>query len=203
MKTLLSVLIFIIIFQHSVTGQGKMEPFEKVIFERAKVNGEEASKFFKEVIHYPASRADGNVFVSFTIDKAGRIDNIEVLNEVNGIFKIEVLNALNNSSGLWKPTMFDGLALNKKYIAAFNFTASNAFQYKKDKSLRYYRSGNMTKALKLINEAIMIDPYDIDLYHVRAEIYRHQSRHDLETEDLTKCLELNRDILFDIWFLNI
>jgi len=203
MKTIFGAIFFIIVFHYTSTGQVKTLPFERVRFEKAKINGEEASKFFRQVIRYPSGHADANVFVSFIIDKAGKIDSIRVLNEVNGIFKNEVLNALSKSSGLWMPTMFDGLALYKKYIAAFNFTGSNAFQYKKDKSLRYYRRGNMTKALKLLNEAIIIDPYDIELYKVRAEIYRLQSKPDLETLDLTKCFELNRDILFDIWFLNI
>ncbi len=202
MKTLFGA-FFLIIFQLAAAGQPSSSPFEKARFEKARINGEEASKFFRQNIRYPAEHNDGNVFVSFVIDKAGNIDSIKVLNEPLNIFSNAVLNALSKSSGCWMPTTFDGLTLYKKYIAAFNFTASNVFQYKKDKSLRYYRMGNMTKALKLVNEAIMIDPYDIELYQIRAKIYKHQSREDLEAIDLTKCYELNRDILFDMWFVSI
>ena len=208
MKTLYGVLFLTIIFYCNVTGQDKSGPFEKARFEKARVNGEEAAKFFKQIIHYPYSpgifgHIDGNVFVSFVVDKTGQIDSVRILNEPNEMFTNEVLNALDKSSGLWMPTMFDGIALYKRYISAFNFTASNAFQYKKDKSFRYFKRGNFTKALTLINEAIKLDPYDIELYQARALIYKKQMKHDLELKDLARCFELNRDILVDIWISSI
>lgn len=208
MKTLLGSLLIIILLHGRLTGQENSGPFEKARFEKARINGEDASKFFRQKIQYPYSpgffgQIDGNVFVTFIIDKKGQIDSIMVLNQPNVMFQNVVLNALNESSGLWIPTMFDGVALYKRYIAAFNFTASNAFQYKKDRSLRYFKKGLLTKALKLINEAIVIDPYDIELYQTRAIIYKKQVKHDLEILDETKCYDLNRDILVDMWFLNI
>jgi tetratricopeptide (TPR) repeat protein len=205
MKTYFGILLLAILIQYKTTGQEKPQPFEKVFFEKAKINGEEASKFFLKTIHYPfnptiGTLIDGSVFVSFIIDKEGKIDSIKVLNEANELFKEEVYTALGNSSGLWKPANFDGIVLYKKYIAAFNFCRSNAFQYKKDKSFQYYKRGDMRKALKLINEAIKIDPYNIGSYQARAMIYRKQKNDVMENHDLEKCIELNSDLLFDIWF---
>jgi tetratricopeptide (TPR) repeat protein len=205
MKTYFGTLLLIILIQYNTTGQEKPQPFEKAIFEKAKINGEDASKFFLKTIHYPfnptvGTLIDGSVFVSFIIDKEGKIDSIKVLNEANELFKEEVFTALGNSSGLWKPTNFDGIVLYKKYIASFNFNRSNAFQYKKDKSFQYYKRGDMRKALKLINEAIKIDPYNIGSYQARAMIYKKQKNHEMEDHDLEKCVELNSDLLFDIWF---
>jgi tetratricopeptide (TPR) repeat protein len=208
MKALVGSLLLIILFHGILPGQGNSGLFEKARFEKARINGEDASKFFRQKIHYPYTpgifgNIDGNVFVTFTIDKKGQIDSVKVLNQPREMFQSAVLNALNESSGLWVPTTFDGVALYKRYIAAFNFTASNAFQYKKDKSLRYFKRGLLSKALKLINEAISIDPYDIELYQTRALIYKKQVKHDLEVLDEAKCYDLNRDILIDMWFLNI
>jgi tetratricopeptide (TPR) repeat protein len=205
MKTYFGILYLIILIRYTATGQEKPQFFEKAIFEKAKISGEDASKFFLNTIHYPfnptlGTLIDGSVFVSFIIDKEGKIDSIKVLNEANEMFREEVSTALGNSSGLWKPTSFDGIILYKKYIAAFNFNRSNAFQYKKDKSYHYYKIGDMRKALRLINEAISIDPYNIGSYQARAMIYKKQKNHEMEIHDLEKCIELNSDVLFDIWF---
>ena len=179
--------------------------FEKVSFDKAMINGEEASKFFIKNIQIPYNSGlggypDGNVFVSFIISKTGQIDSISVINEPNVMYENIVIGAFENSSGLWSPTRFDNLALDKKYVAGFNFTVTNSFFYKKDKSFSYYRKGNMEKALKLINEVLKMDPYDIELYWDRALIYKKQNRHDLESLDIAKCYELNNNLLFDIWF---
>jgi tetratricopeptide (TPR) repeat protein len=205
MKTFFGILLLIIFIHNSITGQQKPETFVKASFEKAKIYGEDASKFFVQNIQFPynsliAGYSDGSVFVSFIIMDTGQIDSVEVINEPGELFKGVVLNALEKSSGLWRPTRFDDLALGKKYIAGFNFSATNAFFVKKDKSFRYFKRGNMGKALKLINEALKLDPYDIELYQDRALIYKKQNKHDLEALDLAKCYVLNNNVLFDIWF---
>lgn len=205
MKTYLGILFLTTLIHYTISGQEKPQPFERVVFEKARINGEDASKFFLQSIHYPynptiGTLIDGSVFVSFIIDKEGKLDSIKVLNEANELFKEEVFTALGNSSGLWKAPSFDGIVLYRKYIAAFNFCKSNTFQYKKDKSFQYYKRGDMRKALKLINEAIKIDPYNIGSYQARAMIYKKQKNDVLEANDLDKCVELNSVLLFDIWF---
>jgi tetratricopeptide (TPR) repeat protein len=210
MRTFIGILSLMILIRCSSARQEKFQEFEKsgfekVSFDKAMINGEEASKFFIKNIRIPYNSGpggypDGNVFVSFIISKTGQIDSISVINEPNAMYEEIVINAFNKSSGLWSPTRFDDLALDKKYVAGFNFTVTNSVFYKKDKSFQYYKKGNMEKALKLINEVLKMDPYDIELYRDRALIYRKQDRHDLEILDLAKCYELNNNLLFDIWF---
>jgi tetratricopeptide (TPR) repeat protein len=205
MKTCFISLLLIILFHYNAIGQEESLTFEKASFEKAKINGEDALKFFRQNIHYPYNPArdgyiDGGVFISIIIDKTGQIDSINILNEPNLGFEDEVMYALSKSLGSWMPTRFDGISLYKKYIAAFNFTSTNSFQFKKDKCYQYFKKGNMPKALKLINEALKIDPYDIASYQTRAAIYRKQKKYDLESLDLTKINELNNILLFDTWF---
>jgi tetratricopeptide (TPR) repeat protein len=210
MRTFIGILSLMILIRCSSARQEKLQEFEKsgfekVSFDKAMINGEEASRFFIKniLISYnsaPGGYTDGNVFVSFIISKTGQLDSISIINEPNEMYEEMVINAFKKSSGLWSPTRFDDLALDKKYVAGFNFAVTNSVFYKKDKSFQYYKKGNMEKALKLINEVIKIDPYDIELYLDRALIYKKQSRHDLEILDLAKCYELNNNLLFDIWF---
>ncbi len=210
MRTFVGILSLMILIRCSSARQEKLLEYEKaaydkVSFDKAMINGEEASKFFINNLFLsfnsaPFGYTDGNVFVSFIISKTGQLDSISVINEPNAMYEEMVINAFKRSSGLWSPTRFDDLALDKKYVAGFNFTVTNSIFYKKDESFRYYKKGNMEKALNLINEVIKIDPYDIELYLDRALIYKKQSRHDLEILDLAKCNELNNNLLFDIWF---
>ncbi len=179
--------------------------FDRTVFEKAKVNNEDASVFFSQNIHYPYNSlidgySDGNVFVSFIVRKNGQIDSIQILNQQGELFKDTVLDALNKSSGLWNPCNFDGILFDKKYIGAFNFTTSHSFFYKKDKCLIYLKTGQIEKALKFVNQALKINPFDIELYQCRASIYRRQNKHDLEILDLTIIQKLNTDLLFNIWF---
>ncbi len=210
MRTFIVILSLMILSRCSAARQERFQAFEKpgfekVSFDKAMINGKEASKFFIENIRIPYNSGhgdyfEGHVFVSFIISKTGQLDSISVINEPDAMYEDIVIDVFEKSSGLWSPTRFDDLALDKKYVAGFNFTATNSVFYKKDKSFHYYKKGNMEKALKLINELIKIDPYDIELYQDRALIYKKQSKHDLEILDLAKCYEINNILLFDIWF---
>jgi tetratricopeptide (TPR) repeat protein len=175
--------------------------FEKTEFEHAKINNEDAALFF---MHFPYNTSvagtDGNVFVSFIVTKTGQLDSIRVLNKPSGLYKDTALDALYKSSGKWNPSNFDGILFDKRYIGGFNFTKTQSFFYKKEKGLKYTKSGQTEKALKFINEALKINPFDTELYFCRARIYRIQGKYDLEMLDLTIIDKLKADLLFNIWF---
>lgn len=175
--------------------------FDKASFVQAKINNEDASKFF---INYPfnstISGYDGNVLVSFIVMKDGQIDSVQVLNNPGRLYEDTVLDALNHSSGHWNPCRFEDKLFDKKYLAGFNFTKSHIFFYKKDKILRLLKDGQTTKPLKLINEALKINPFDIDLLQWRSRIYKKQNKHYLELVDLLMAEKLRTDLIFNIWF---
>lgn len=175
--------------------------FTKTDFEEAKIDNKDASVFFTTFPYNSAAEGfDGNVFVSFIIRKDGQLDSIQFLNKPGELFKDTALDALHKSIGHWNPCNFDGVPFDKKYIAGFNFTHSHSFFYKKDKSLKYLRKGQSDRALKFINQAIKINPFDSELYQFRARIYRKQNKKELEISDLATIDKLNSSMLFNIWF---
>jgi hypothetical protein len=203
MKQFFTALSLITILQ---IAYGQNEPeydllFNNISFEQAKINNEDASVFF---MHYPYNStingSDGNVFVSFIVRKDGQLDSIQILNEPGELFKDTALDALYKSSGHRNPCNFDGKPFDKKYIGCFNFTNAHVFFYKKDKILRLLRTGQTSKPLTLINQALKINPFDIELLRCRERIYRKQNKHDLEMLDLVIIEKLNTDLLFNIWF---
>jgi hypothetical protein len=186
------------------SGQNKLFSdtyFDRAIFENPKINNEDASKFF---LRFPYNNTitspDGNVLVSFIVRKDGQIDSIQVLNDPGTLWKETALDALNHSSGQWSPARFDDKEFEKKYFAGFNFTKSSIFFYKKNKALTLLQTGQTTRPLKLINEALSINPFDIDLLLWRSRIYKKQNKRYLELVDLLMAEKVKTDVIFNLWF---
>jgi hypothetical protein len=203
MEKFSALLILTITLQNAI-GQSNYfgdNYFDKATFERAKINNEDASKFFSN-FHYDfiTTSPNGNVLVSFIVRKDGQIDSIQVLNNPDTLWEEIALDALYSSSGQWNAAKFDDKLLEYKYYAGFNFTNSSIFFYKKDKVLRLLKSGQTTKPLKLINEALNINPFDIDLLLWRASIYKKQNKLYLELVDLLTAEKVRTDVLFNVWF---
>jgi hypothetical protein len=203
MKMYITIMTIIITLQYA-SGQSNQTHdsyFDNASFVQAKINNEDASKFF---LNYPynstISGSDGNVLVSFIVRKDGQIDSVQVLNNPGTLFKYTALDALNHSSGQWNPCRFDDKLFDKKYFAGFNFTNSHRFFYKKDKILRLLNAGQTTKPLKFITEELKINPFDIDLLLWRSRIYKKQNKHYLELVDLLMAEKLSTDLIFNIWF---
>jgi|WetSurSiteA1Bulk_404760.scaffolds.fasta_scaffold82505_1 hypothetical protein len=203
MKQFITIISIVITLQYA-SGQNHQSVdsyFNNACIVEAKINNEDASKFF---VNYPydssISGSDGNVLVSFIVMKDGHIDSVQVLNDPGILYKNTALEALNHSSGLWNPCRFEDKLFDKKYFASFNFTNSHIFFYKKDKTLRLLKAGQTTKPLKLINEALKINPFDIDLLLWRSRIYKKQNKYYLELVDLLMAERLRRDLIFNIWF---
>jgi hypothetical protein len=202
-KKFIIIVIILITLQYASGQFDKTHDsfFDNASIVQAKINNEDASKFFINY-HFDSTirGSDGNVLVSFIVSKNGHIDSIQVLNNPGILYKNSVLDALNQSSGHWNPCRFDNMPLDKKYLASFNFTNSQMFFYKKEKILRLLKAGQTTKPLKLINEALTINPFDIDLLFWRSRIYKKQNKTYLEMADLLMADKLNSDLLFNIWF---
>lgn len=195
--------IALAIMLQNVSGQNQQldeSYFDKASFVQAKINNEDASKFFyKFPYNATITSFDGNVLVSFIVRKDGKLDSIQVLNNPGILWKETALDALNQSSGHWNPCRFEDKIYDKKYFAGFNFTNRHIFFYKKDRILRLLKAGESTRPLKIINEALKINPFDTDLLLWRARIYRKQNKHYLEVVDLIMVEKLNADLIFNIW----
>jgi hypothetical protein len=203
MKKIITIMTIVFTLQYA---SGQTNPSNDLYFDnarivQAKINNENASKFFTNYHYdYTINGSEGNVLVSFIVRRDGHIDSIQFLNKPGILYKNTVLEALNQSSGHWNPCRFDETLYDRKYFAGFNFTNRIAFFYKKDKSLRLLKAGLTTKPLKIITEALKINPFDIDLLLWRSRIYKKQNKHYLELVDLLMAEKISTDVLFNIWF---
>jgi hypothetical protein len=202
-KIIIQIALAIMLQNATAQNQQMNETYSgQVVFVQAKINNEDPSKFF---INFPYDKTitnrDGNVLVSFIVKRDGKLDSIQVLNDPGILWKETALIALNQSSGYWNPSRMDDKIIDKKYFASFNFTNGHDLLYKKDRILRLMKAGESEKPLKIINEAIKINPFDTDLLMWRAKIYSNQNKPYLEALDLLLVEKLKSDLIFNILFL--
>ena len=76
-------------------------------------------------VRYPSSArkdlATGRVNVMFTITEEGKIKDIEVVNEVDEVFKRRVLTFLHDSLAKWKPGQVDGKPVSSTLVMPVSF----------------------------------------------------------------------------------
>lgn len=88
--------------------------------------GEEAlMKFLYQNLKYPAiareSSIEGTVYVSFTIEKDGRVADAKVLRDIGGGAGEEALRVIQQTNGKWKPGLQRGRPVRVKYNIPVKF----------------------------------------------------------------------------------
>jgi len=204
MRTIISLLFLIFLFQFYAIGQNASEQSKSLNFEKARLKTEDLNSFFFRNMKYPQNAFQDdpvvNVVLSFIIDKDGNIDSIKVLHQPDYLFTLQVLSALDKSKGLWIPSQVNGRPIDKKYIANFKFATSTEPSDLKEKGLRSYKKGDMEKALKNIDIAIKYNCYDKELYEVRSKIYMNLNKIDQANSDIEKIDSINNYLLIDMGF---
>ncbi|HWW42249.1 TonB family protein [Pedobacter sp.] len=84
-------------------------------------------KYLRKEVKYPAEAADdkamGKVFLSFTIEKDGKITGLTVDRSAHPSLDREALRVINKSSG-WVPGLHHGIPVRMKYSLPISFTIS-------------------------------------------------------------------------------
>jgi tetratricopeptide (TPR) repeat protein len=204
MRTIISFLFLIFLTQFFAIGQNVSEQSKSLNFEKARLKTEDLNSFFFKNMKYPQNAFQDdpvvNVLLSFIIDKDGNIDSIKVLHQPVYLFTLQVLSALDKSKGLWIPSKVNGKHIDKKYIANFKFSTSTVPSDFKEKGLKYYKKGDIEKALKNIDIAIKYNSYDKELYEVRSKIYMNLNKIDQANRDIEKFDSINNYLLIDVGF---
>lgn len=83
------------------------------------------NQYLAKNIHYPApavkSRIQGEVLLSFVIEKNGSISMVKIIKSVSPVIDAEALRVLANSPK-WTPTKMCGKAVRTKYNIPINFS---------------------------------------------------------------------------------
>jgi len=120
--------------------------------------GEEAfSKFLASHIHYPKIAKDqkmqGRVFISFIVEKDGKLNDIKVLRDIGGGCGPEAIRVLSESPN-WNPGMQNGKPVRVAYTMPINFSLAND-----GKSIL---NGSSSSKKDSIIDVVLIPPPNID-----------------------------------------
>lgn len=161
-------------------------------------------KYFYSRLEYPEDIVrkgiQGDVVVSFLIDKKGLLDSIEIIESPHAQMASGVSDLLLETKKKWSPTLKEGQPIAKRYKLIVKYqissgTPRNAYNEIKEK-VRYKISASRYKsALRNINKAISKFPYRADLYLIRSEIYRNLEQYENADKDYDKAHQLKQDVI--------
>ena len=176
---------------------------DSTCIQKARLKYNDVNTFFGRTTIYPSSALmadiEGNVLIGFLISKDGDIQNIKVINNPDQQLTLAVLTTLDMTTGKWIPCSCDSVPIDKEYLASIKFTTSTTFSDLKKRALKYFENGDDEKALRLINKALEIDEYDIELLKMRTSINKNLKNSDSLTADLNKIDEINDKLLVSVW----
>jgi tetratricopeptide (TPR) repeat protein len=205
MKRSFITALFTAIFVLNVNSQTEKKDSSAVKFEKAQIINSNVNDFFNKYVVFPddllPDSKNQNVVISFIILRDGQIDSVKVLKNPSKSATYQTLAVLEKSVGKWIPTKINGIPVDKKYYASFNYIFSNDYSDKVRKANNLLKKGENEKALKAINEAINFNEYEAESYQIRSQIYKNLNKIDLEKEDLKKIESLNKDLIVSAWVL--
>ena len=144
------------------------------------------NKYLCKQVCYPAKsikcNREGIEVIKFTVNPTGTVCNFEVINSVCPAIDEAMINALKNTSGMWKPAMQNGRAIasTTEVYRVFKIddelTANEILEIFRAKATEYFKRGNKQlfvknnpeKALKLYNKGYNFLPYDESLLMARG-----------------------------------
>jgi hypothetical protein len=202
MKKVLLFLLLPIFYGSPLKSQDSLNDTNLVNFEKAKLKNISLNEFVYQNLGMPSSITpfdkDLNIVIGFIIKKNGDVDSIKIINNPEKNFTNEVLRVLEKTIGQWIPTKINGVAVDKYYISSFKYIFSNDYADKKAKALKLVKKGNYNQALDLINEAMMFNEYDGELYQIRSTIYKSLNQIDLEKTNQQKIKWLKKNLLINV-----
>ncbi|HOK52071.1 MAG TPA: energy transducer TonB [Bacteroidales bacterium] len=163
-------------------------------------------EFFGKQISYPMPLAmngiQGNVIVSFHLNADGVLDSIDFISFPHVQMAQDVAQVLQKTQNLWTPTVMNGQNVPYRYKLVVKYalysdeppSKSESFVLK-EKAEKKFKKGKLEDALKLIDKAILIDPYITDFYYLRSQIYKSKNENEKSDEDYKTAQNLDKEIM--------
>lgn len=176
MKTILVVFICLAFFLVSF-GQNKPPKFEtkKYVMITGDKSCESINDYLRNCVGYPdeclQSKDEGTEMVKFTVTPNGELRNFEVINSVSPTIDKQVIQMLEQTSGMWTPGLKNGnpVTMEKEISILFKYGEFEEFalcrDFKKKATACLNRANKLLlvknkpeKALKLYNKGIRYCP---------------------------------------------
>lgn len=156
----------------------------------------ELFKYLSSSVKFPPEAKNngimGKVFINFTIDKDGSIQNIRVIKSVHTILDNEALRVIN-SMPKWTPGSHKGKKVRVNYNIPINFIIHGGTKstfYNNNKAQESFESEDYEKAVYYYNKVLKFRKNESNLYLNRGIAYHKIGKTKKAIKDLEKAKEL-------------
>jgi len=183
-----------------------IEPYRSMLndtFVKSEFKGDIYNYFYSR-LQFPGSLAtkgiQGDLVVSFLINEKGDLDSIRVLQTPDSQITSEVISVLNQTDGMWSPTIENGKATSFMYKLVFRYQiiAGNRINENikiKEEALSNFHLSKYKTALKKVNKALSLNPYDSELYLIRSNIYKALQQYENAMVDYNTATQMQDEIM--------
>lgn len=157
--------------------QAQNDTGKTVVIEKAKYLKEDINALLTKTTRYPKenieNKVQGDVIISFTINKEGQLDNLAVVNAAEPSLMASAISSFAEVTGnKWSPAKMDNTPVDKQYKVVFRFRQfvnEQPFDYN-ERASHLLNKEKYDKALKTCDSGIEENPYDDTLFEIRSQI---------------------------------
>lgn len=200
-KTAILFAVLLLTFNTIVMSQTTQKPDSIQTVEKAKYLKEDLTKFLSKNVAYPneaiRSNIQGDVVLSFTITKNGKLDSLTILKSPDFSFSTSTIVAFDRLYEQWSPSRINDRPVDKKYfiIIRFRIYINTQPPDNKSKTAVYIKKQKFEKALKLLNNAIKDNQYDFELFESRSQVKEILGDTEGSKQDQIASDNLNNEVM--------
>jgi TonB family protein len=175
-KTLILFVTTLLYFNVIVKSQTPQDSSEHLSLENTQNSKADLAKILQENTKYPIealkNKIQGDVILSFNIDKNGNMNNLKIISSPSEFLTTSSLISFDQAVNKWSPSEINGTPVNKVHIIVFRYRFylnTQPIDYK-EKTKKYVEKQKYDKALKTYNTAITENRFDYELYELRSKL---------------------------------
>lgn len=176
-------------------------------FDKAKFLGE--TEYFENNLTYPKeigmNQESGNVILSFRLNEDGVLDSIDIVSFTHEVLVNDVAEVLLSTRKKWTPTYLNSKPIPfwYKIVVYYNFLgevtsaneAKEQSQVSFEKAERLFKKEKYEKALKNINDALNLQPYQSKYYLLRHNIHKALNLTDEAQKDRLAYEAMDKEVI--------
>lgn len=205
-KIKLIIIVFFTNLSYFSFGQNDVDVSVNQDIETARYLGKDlAESLAKNAVYPPEAlmkNIQGDVVISFIINKTGEIENMNIESTPNISLSTMSIIAINQLEKKWKPYKVNGKAVNKKQKIVFRYRIyhdTKPHNYE-ERAERLMKKEKYERALKFYNRAVKQNQYDHHLYVSRAKVKKILNDIEGSQADIQKSIVVKNEI---ITYINI
>ena len=147
--------------------------------------------FIQNQLIYPTTSAEkceqGTVLLKFKITSNGKIDSIDLINELSPALNNEAIRGLMKSEPFWIPGIINSNNVSSTFIMPLIFVVDNSckdIDYYIKKGNKFFNKLNYQNASINFAEVIKLNPHNFEILQKKIECDKNLNKTEILTKDM-------------------